>query len=270
MFTFFLKKNVCDGWDNLFSILITNIFSIVLGVGGIFAAATVTAINQLLGVLVIAFCSGLFMIPIFAWGANARKIADFNTPSFSVFFRTMAVVWKTAFAYGAMISLAAVAVLVGLRYYMHMFADGNLFGLLLAAVLFWFMLISVFSLQWFIPFYFLQEENTFVKCLKKSFIVFFDNPLFSIAIFVHNVILFAFSIMLFFFVPGTSGITLACTNALRLRLYKYDWLEEMENKNPDFAKTRSRRVRVPWNELLAEDKELLGPRKLRSFLFPWK
>ncbi|MCR5724992.1 MAG: hypothetical protein K6G80_07900 [Treponema sp.] len=270
MFQFFFKKNFCDGWDNLFMLIVTNLFSIALGLGGAFLFAISLATHQIVSVLVLMACTGVLMIPIFAWGANARKIADFNTPTYATFFRTITVVWKAAFLFGALFSLLLVVVSIGIRYYLQLFASGRLFGLLFAALLFWFLFICLLALQWFIPFYFLQEENTFIKCLKKSFIIFFDNPGFTFVLFLHNVLLLAVSVMLFFFVPGTSGIVLAQTNALRLRLYKYDWLEEMEAKEPGFSASRDKRAEVPWNELLAEDKEMLGPRGLKSFIFPWK
>ena len=66
--------------------------------------------------------------------------------------------------------------------------------------------------------------------------------------------------------PGVNGITLSNMNALRLRLYKYDWLEE----HPDYENDRDKRADVPWDQLIADDKESLGERKLLSFIFPWK
>lgn len=270
MFKFFFKKNFYDGWDNLFQIILSNVFTIALGFGAVTVMWVASQINMLALALATILCAGIFMIPVFAQGANARKIADYNSPSFGLFFRSIPVVWRTAFCFGALFALLFIMVTIGLRYYMRMFADGSMLGLLLAAVLFWFMLICVLALQWFLPFYFLQEENNFIKCVKKSFIIFFDNPAFSFAIFVHNVVLFALSCMLFFFLPGTSGISLALMNALRLRLYKYDWLEKMEAQEPGFSQSRDKRAEVPWDELLAEDKEMLGPRGLKSLIFPWR
>ena len=69
-----------------------------------------------------------------------------------------------------------------------------------------------------------------------------------------------------FIAPGVNGITLAAMNATRLRLYKYDWLDE----HPGYINDRDKRANVPWDELIAQDKETLGPRKISSFLFPWK
>ena len=103
------------------------------------------------------------------------------------------------------------------------------------------------------------------KCLKQCFILFFDTAMFTIGIFFHNIILLLLTVVTFGLVPGINGITVSTTNALRLRLYKYDWLEENDAFN-DIEKRRN----IPWDELLEEDKESLGPRKLASFLFPWK
>jgi hypothetical protein len=53
--------------------------------------------------------------------------------------------------------------------------------------------------------------------------------------------------------------------ALRLRLLKYDWLMA----NPA-GSTAGRRRRIPWHDLLKEDREMTGTRTWRNFIFPWK
>ncbi|MBR4011819.1 MAG: hypothetical protein IKI98_03255, partial [Spirochaetaceae bacterium] len=87
---------------------------------------------------------------------------------------------------------------------------------------------------------------------------------FSIFIFIYNLILAVLSCVVFV-LPGFSGICLSLNNALRLRLYKYDWLEE----HPDIPLKEARK-QIPWGELIAEDYETLGPRSFKSFIFPWK
>ena len=67
------------------------------------------------------------------------------------------------------------------------------------------------------------------------------------------------------FVPSYAGIILARTNALRLRLYKYDYLEQ----HPELESPRQRK-NIPWEELIYEDRETLGPHKLKTIFFPWK
>jgi hypothetical protein len=81
---------------------------------------------------------------------------------------------------------------------------------------------------------------------------------------IYNLVLIALSIFFIGLIPSMAGISIGNTNALRIRLYKYDYLEE----HPEI--TGRQRKKIPWEELIYEDRETLGPRKLRSFLFPWK
>ena len=267
MIKFFLKKNLCDGWDNLLQLFIYNIGLILWG--GIIAFAWfetspyLEAYNTLLPWVTLIAAISLFMIPVFAWGANAMKIADFNTPSAGLFFRSMRVVWKLAVAFSVLVTAVTFMALNAIPYYWTQF---GWLGTLVAAAICWFLLISAIALQYFLPLYFLQEQNGFKKCLKKSFIIFFDNPMFSLFLFLYNGVLFMLSLVFVFIAPGVNGITLAAMNATRLRLYKYDWLDE----HPGYINDRDKRANVPWNELIAQDKETLGPRKISSFLFPWK
>ena len=82
---------------------------------------------------------------------------------------------------------------------------------------------------------------------------------------IYDLILLAFSVLFIGFFPSIAGILIANTNALRLRLYKYDYLEE----HPELT-TKKERRQIPWEDLIYEDRETLGPRKLKSFIFPWK
>ena len=271
MFTFFLKKNFCDGWDNFFFLVLSNAITILILVGSAFAFIASDSVNPYFPSLVFVLCSGILSVNLFAWGANAAKIADFRSPAFGVFFQALKSVWKIGFSFGIMISFVLLLARYALSYYLSMyFKNGNIIGLFVAAALGWFLLVSAISLQWFIPLYYLQENNNFAKCLKKSFIIFYDNVAFSVEIFLYNIILFVISCVTFMILPGLNGILLSSTNALRIRLYKYDWIEKMSEIDPEFVKNRDKRNEVPWEELLSEDKESLGPRKLSSFFFPWK
>ena len=61
--------------------------------------------------------------------------------------------------------------------------------------------------------------------------------------------------------PGIATIMLWWNIAFKLRLYKYDWLEQNPGAN---------RRRVPWDALLVEDRERVGKRTLKGMIFPWK
>lgn len=266
MFKFFLKKNFCDGWDNLFSILLSNLLFIALFAGSFFLIRFAATINLLAMFAVIIVATGLLMSLVFAWGAIARKIADFNTPSFSLFFRSLKESWKTGFIFGLLLGVFVIFITTAFSYYLRMAFSGKSIGLFFVSVITFFTLVCVMAMQWFLPLYFLQETNTFAKCFRKSFIIFFDNAGFSFLMLLYNLFLFLLSFPLFFMLPGVNGITLSNMNALRLRLYKYDWLEE----HPDYENDRDKRADVPWDQLIADDKESLGERKLLSFIFPWK
>lgn len=267
MFGFFLKKNFCDVWDNLFYLILINVVSVGIIAASYFAVSASVVAGTFLSYPVFVLCCGLLMSVLFAWGANARKIADFNSPKWGIFFAAFKTCFFTGFSFGVLSGALCLVVRVAFSFYLGMYLkDGSLFMVLLAAVLAWFFFIVVMALQWFVPLYFLQEDNTFAKTLKKSFIVYFDNVGFSFLMLLHNLVLLALSVLTFGLIPGLNGITLSCTNACRLRLYKYDWLEE----HKDYLDDREKRTSVPWDELLAEDRDALGPRKLGSFLFPWK
>ena len=61
--------------------------------------------------------------------------------------------------------------------------------------------------------------------------------------------------------PGISAVVLWISVGLKLRLYKYDYLE----KNPE-----ANRKKIPWDALLVADKDRVGKRTLRGMIFPWK
>lgn len=267
MFKFFLKKNFCDVWDNLFYLILTNIIPSVLVIGSGFAVTSSGSINIYLPNVIIVVCSGLVMSVLFAWGANARKIADFNSPRWSLFLSSFKNCFFTGFIFGALIAFLILILGIAFRFYLGLyFKNSSMAGLLFAAIIAWFTFISTMALQWFVPLYFLQEDNTFFKTLKKSFIVYFDNAGFSFLMLIHNLLLLALTFFTLGLIPGLNGITLSCTNACRLRLYKYDWFEE----HPEYLEDKEKRSEIPWDELIADDRESLGDRKISSFLFPWK
>lgn len=267
MFGFFLKKNFCDIWDNLLYLILTNIVPVAVIVGSYFAVTMSSAVNSYLPNLVFVACSAVLMAVLFAWGANARKIADFNSPKWSLFLSSLRKCFPVGALLGALLAVLALVVRASFMFYLGMFlGKGSIIGVLFAAFIGWFFLITVMAMQWFVPLYFLQEDNTFLKNLKKAFIVYFDNAGFSFIMLVHNLILLALTVLTFGLVPGLNGITLSCTNACRLRLYKYDWFDE----HPEYLNDREKRSDIPWDELIADDKESLGERKISSFIFPWR
>lgn len=262
MFGFLIKKNFCDGWDNLLSIVLTNFVFLFAGLGLIYLNLLVGKISPLLFILTFILSCVIVSILVFAYGDLAADIADFKGIRILDYFKNIPSVLKDASLFGLMVAGIIIISLMCLNFYF--IENQSIISFLIGSVIFWIDIFVFLSLQWFVPIRSLMHNN-FKKCLKKSFIIFLDNTAFSIAVAFYNLILVIFTIAFIGFLPSFSGILISSTNALRLRLYKYDYLEE----HPELTSRRERKS-IPWEELIYDDRETLGPRKLRSFLFPWK
>ena len=274
MFKFFLKKNFADVWDNLFHLLIVNL---VLLAAGVLVVLVMFALNgipvddgkrNLILIAGIFVLSAFFHVFVFAEGVNVGKISNYEGSKVSRFFSNIIPSIKDGILYGLLVALFLLVALVSIPYYCGIWipkdgSKGSILGLLSMSLVFWIEVISLLALQWFLPIRNLMH-NGFWKCLKKSYIIFFDNVGFSIAVAFFNFLNLLITVFTLGLIPGISGMQLMVTNALRLRLYKYDWYEV----NPGM--TREQRKEVPWDDLIAGDKQILGPRTWKSFIFPWK
>lgn len=260
MYGFLLKKNFCDGWDNLLSIVITNIIFLLVLVGIIgmnFVASKSTVL------IIIAFVLSFVIVSIaaFAYGDTAAAIADFRGIRYADFFRAIPGVLKDATLFGVMCALIVIVSGYSIDYY---FSRQTTLSFMIGIAICWIDLFVLLSLQWFVPLR-SNMHNNFRKCLRKCFIIFFDNTAFSVLMALYTILLLILSFFFIGLLPSLAGISIAKANALRIRLYKYDYLEQ----HPELTTKRQRR-QIPWEELIYDDRETLGPRKLRSFLFPWK
>lgn len=260
MFGFFIKKNFFDGWDNMLYIIVPNLFMIcILCIFG-FTAHWVIDFNTLLAFLFLFVGFIGLVISTFAFGETAKKISENCGVTVKEYFTSLKSSIIDGLLFSAIIALLFLLVNVAVPFYVSLSSS---LGLLLAALVVWLVIISLLALQWFLPIRSLMHNN-FLKTLKKCFILFFDNPLFSIGLFLYDTVLVFLSIPIFLVIPSFSGVALAQVNAVRLRLLKYDWIEE----NPNMTKSEKRNV--PWKELLKEEKQAMGNRSLKSLIFPGK
>ncbi len=88
-----------------------------------------------------------------------------------------------------------------------------------------------------------------------------DNTFFSIFLGIYTIVILGVSFFTALLIPGISVILLAHQIALKLRLYKYDYLEE---------NSEASRNKIPWEELLYEEKVRIGTRTIKGMIFPWK
>lgn len=256
MLSFFVKKAFFDGWDHLFGLVLLNLgFVVILGLA-FFVPGLVGG-----GALVFYLSLAPFVLLGAVWWSLCvhalSEVADYGDLSF----RTLPALLKKALVpglqYGVMGILVTLALGIGLPFYL---SRGGLLGAAAAGLLLWGSIFFLLALQWYLPLR-VRLGGGFLKNLKKAFIIFFDNAFFSVFLFVWTILSLALSVVLALLIPGLAGIALGLDDALKLRLYKYDWLE---------AHPGAKRSDLPWEELLTEDKELLGPRSLKNMIFPWK
>lgn len=262
MWTFYLKKSFCDGWDNMFSMVFVNAIFLIPVAG--LLALMVTAVLSMNAVLFFAFLllwTMLVSIQSIAFAPCAVKAADFRGWSVKDCLKNIVHSLKDGALFGLMLTAIILVSKVCLQYY---FSRGTFLAMAVGLLFVWLCLFVLLSLQWFVPVTALLP-GPFVKRVKKCFIIFFDNTGFSIFLAVYCIVLFALSVLLFGLLPAASGITLARVNALRLRLYKYDYLEA----HPEYTSHKERKI-IPWQSLIEADREALGPRTFKSFIFPWK
>ncbi len=271
MYGFLFKKNFCDGWDNLLSLVITNVLFLISMVGIIMLSSVVTShlSDETTDFTFYLIQTGILFLGLFiattidlAYGEVSVKIANFEGIRLLQFFRYIPGVLLHAFLF----SLLIIVIIFVSTYsiYFYVIQQQSLFSLFIGALIFWIDIFVALSLQWFVPIR-CTFHNKFFKCIKKCFLIFMDNTGFSIIMAFYTLILIALSILPIGFFPSIAGIAIAKQNAFRIRMYKYDYLEE----HPELKTPRERR-KIPWEELIFEDRETLGPRKLRFFLFPWK
>jgi hypothetical protein len=256
MFGFLVKKAFFDMWDNMFRVIIMNLgYIAVLAI--FFLLPPVFAAVPVLGLLARVIGIAAFIVYSGAVSRMCSDIADYKQPGFADFWRSL----QESLGSSLLLVLVAVAYFliatVAFPFYWKM---GSMVGALAVALLFWVSFAAILASQYFFPIQ-ARLDRKFRKIFRKSFLVFFDNPWFSIALILCALIVFVASIFTALLLPGIASIILWWNVALKLRLYKYDYLEQ----NPG-----TKRRRIPWDALLVEDRERVGKRTLKGMIFPWR
>ena len=269
MFGFFFKKNFCDVWDNFFYVAVCNLFSIGAVLISEFLLTLVLSISLQGGFkalcifVVIIFVCFLFSLIYISNGKSATRISNFSLPHYADFFSGFRNTFVDAVLLGFFEGILICIVIISLPYYFLKWAETkNLLQAFFVATIFWFLIMTLFALQWFLGIKNILGDN-FFKSLKKCYILFFDNLGFTFALLLINIANILITVLTFGLFPGLAGIAVTNVNAFRLILRKYDWLE----KQKECSKVKN--DEIPWDELLTEDKNTLGKRTLKGLFFPW-
>ncbi len=257
MIGFFIKKAFFDGWDNLLGIIVQNLIYIVLLLCAI-GSFMVSSYSVYLSIALLAVVIFVFSIALGGTAAVVKNYSNYERETWSAFAQGI----KNNFAhsmlfFGIILFLVLLATFI-LPFYLAM---NNMMTIILAVVLMWLFVIILLALPYYFPLMNLLPGDKPLKTFKKCFIIVSDNFLFTLFYLLYNTVVVAFSVLVMGIMPGVAGYMLGAEDAIKLLMFKYDYLEE----HPD-----TDRHRIPWDELLYDEKEKVGPRSLKSMIFPWK
>ena len=258
MIGFLIKKTFFDLWDNLFRVALLNLgfiasLAVPVFLPGLFSGPALFFAALAVGTL---WCS----VYLAAAALSLKAVSDYRSFGFGDFVRNLKAGWPAGLFMGVAVLMLWAVFSIIIPFYLSI---NSMIGLLLAAVIFWTLVLALLSLQFFFAVRSRLDSNL-IKVFKKCFIIFFDNPALAVFSLLHNAVILVISALLAFLFPGPAGILLYLDEALRLRLLKYDWLEANPETSP------SGRRKIPWDAILIEEREKTGTRSLRSFIFPWK
>jgi len=256
MIGFLIKKNFFNLWDNLFKIALINIGFIVSLSFPVFIPFLVAPLPYL-GLVFLLIGILWCFVYLSAAAFTLKALSDYGSFGFADFIDNLKTYWPVGLVLGGIVSLGYFLCAMAIPFYLGM---DSIWGLLLAALIFWTILVLVLSLQFFFAVR-ARLDTKLSKVIKKCFIIFFDNPLFCVFTFFHNLVVLLFSGFVAFLFPGPAGILLFLDEGLRLRLMKYDWLQ---------ANPGADRRRIPWDAILIDEQEKTGTRSLKGLIFPWK
>ena len=256
MFGFLIKKSFFDLWDNLFKVALVNIGFIVSLLVPVYIPTLLTAVPLLgMGVLLI----GILWCFVYLQAAalSLKALSDYGNFGFADFFSNLKSSWPAGLVFGAIAFLGYILLTIVMPFY---FGWGSMIGLFLWAIILWTVIVGILA---FLFFFAIRSrlDMKITKVIKKSFIIFFDNPLFCVSSFFLSLVILVLSLITALLFPGPAGILLFLDEGLRLRLLKYDWLDV----NPD-----ANRRKIPWDALLIDEREKTGTRSFKNFIFPWK
>jgi hypothetical protein len=255
MFGFLIKKTFFDMWDNLIRIVILNlgfilIFAVIIYFPLLFRTVPVLFYLALgIGLALLFVYSGVI-------STMACHLADYSKTELKEIVPILKATYPSSLLF-ALINLVLIFLLsVAFPVYGQI---KSIMGPLASSFLFWVTVFWLLALQFFFPVQ-ARMDKKFGKTLKKMFLIMLDNPLFTIGLFLGTLIILAVSAFTAFLLPGIATIFLWWNVALKLRLYKYDYLEQ----HPDARRN------IPWDALLTDDRERVGKRTLKGMIFPWK
>ena len=258
MVGFFIKKAFFDGWDNLMGLVLFNLVYIVLMFAGVWAFFTLIQLSA--AAAVAAFALVLLIYAVISGGTAAVVLnySNYRRDSWSAFRTGIVRNIRHSLLFFVIMLFCVLNVLFIIPFYI---SSGNVLGYVAVVIMIWIEVFVVLGIPYFFPLMNLLPGDRPLKTLNKCLIIIGDNPGFTLFFALYRLFVTAVSVFTMGLCPGVAGAQLAGQDAMKLLMFKYDWLEE--NKNAD-------RRHIPWADLLYDEKEKVGPRTLKNMIFPWK
>lgn len=252
-----VKKSFFDLWDNFLSVILLNLGFIIVLMIPIWLPAPLASVS-IAGALSVQ-AVGVVVSFIYAGVASmmSRDIVNYQKPEFRNFIPYLKQTWKSSLVLGLIYVGITLVFRIGVPFYSSL---GTMLGLAAIVFLMWAVIIFALASQFYFPVR-AQLDDTVIKILKKSFVIFFDNTGFALIVAIGAIITAGISVFTALLIPGLTGVLIWHQAGLKLRLYKYDYLE---------AHPEANRRSIPWDALLIDDREKVGKRSLRGMIFPWK
>jgi hypothetical protein len=242
----------------MFLLNVGNLISVIIALGISFLIYSLVQVPDIFKLMLIVL-SLVLVMNIFngALYCFTRDIADDKEPGFTDLFIYLKNSIVTSILYSVLISVLIFLFIFSFNFWWsvnNFVAEIAKVFLLCAGV------VMLISSQYFFPIYAGLDKN-FIKAIKKSFLIFIDNPMFSFGMFFGSILIPIISLITLFMIPGLASNSLFFNVGLKLRLYKYDYFEQHPDANPR---------KIPWETLLVGDEEKVGKRTLKGMIFPWK
>jgi len=257
MIGFLIKKTLYDLWDNMFKIVVLNIGFLACTAAPVLLPGLAKGFFPL---EIIFAAIGIFICSVYLAAAafSIKSISDNGTFYLNDFLKSLKAAWPAGFVMGGFLFFIFLVVTIILPFYISM--ESPVIGLALAAIVFWITIFAILSFQFYFSVIVRLSPNL-IKGIKKCMLISMDNTGLSVFLIIHNMIVLLLSVIFLLLFPGPVGVLIYIDQALRLRLLKYDWLEANPGAN---------RRKIPWDELLIEEREKTGTRTFKNFIFPWK
>ena len=246
MVGFFIKKAFFDGWDNLIGLVLFNLIYIALIFLGLWGFSYLAPFSPVLSFLLLAVVLLAYSLIAGGTAAVVSNYSNYQRDSWNAFRSGIVRNIRHSLLFFALEFLFFMNILLIIPFYMAMA---------------WIEIFIALAMAYYFPLMNLLPGDRSLKTLKKCLIIIGDNLGFTFFLVIYRLFMLVVSIFTMGLIPGVAGAQLAGQDAMKILMFKYDYLDE--NKAAD-------RKHIPWEELLFDEREKVGPRSLKNMIFPWK